>query len=60
VDTTNSARSRLRTDSEAYEDALDTLRFYAAKRVEWRPVIRAIEAYVCSLEATAGRHEPGL
>lgn len=59
MDTTNSAPSPLRADSEAYEDALDTLTFFAHTRPEWKPVLRAIRSYVSSLEATAGLHEPG-
>ena len=57
---TNSARSRLKVDAEAYEDALDTLTFYTNTRPEWKPVLRAIRSYVSTLESTVGLHEPGL
>lgn len=60
MDTANSANSRLKTDAEAYEDALDAIRLYGVRRPEWRNVARAIETYVSSLEATAGLHEPGV
>lgn len=59
MDTTNYARSPLKADSEAYEDALDTLQFFAATHQEWKPVLRAIRSYVSKLEDTVGRHEPG-
>lgn len=57
---TGSARSHLKVDAEAYEDALDTLTFFASARPEWRPILRAIRSYVAALEATVGLHEPGL
>lgn len=59
MDTTSSAHFRLKADSEAYEDAMDAIRLFAASRPEWRPVLQAIECYVISLEETAGLHEPG-
>jgi len=59
VDTTNSVRSRLKVDSEAYEDSIDTLTFFANTRSEWKPVLKAIRSYVATLEATVGLHEPG-
>lgn len=59
MDTTNFAHYRLKADSEAYEDALDAIRLFAANRPEWRPVLRAIECYVISLEQNVGLHEPG-
>jgi hypothetical protein len=49
-----------KTDSEAYEDALDAIRLYAAKHPEWRTVLKSIQSYVGALEASAGLHEPGL
>lgn len=57
--TTNFAPFRLKADSEAYEDALDTIRLYAARHPEWQSVLRAIQSYVVALENTAGLHEPG-
>lgn len=44
---------------EAYEDALDSIRFYATRHPEWTQILRAIEQYVSSLEETVGLHEPG-
>ena len=55
----NFASCRLREDSEAYEDALDSLRVYACRHPEWTPVWKAIHRYVTSLEANTGLHEPG-
>jgi hypothetical protein len=59
VDTTSSAKSLLKTDSEAYEDALDSIRLFCAHHPEWRQVLKAIETYVASLEESVGKHEPG-
>lgn len=58
-DTANYARFPLKADSEAYEDALDSIRLVAARHPEWVPVLRAIQSYVSALEETAGLHEPG-
>jgi hypothetical protein len=60
VDTTTCAPYCLKASSEAYEDALDAIRFYAAKHPEWRTVLGSIQSYVSDLEASAGLHEPGL
>jgi hypothetical protein len=59
VDTQHSSRYCLKASSEAYEDALDSIRFYAAKHPEWRAILAAIQSYVATLEASAGLHEPG-
>jgi hypothetical protein len=59
VDTTSSVKSRLKADSEAYEDALDSIRFFCAHHPEWRQVLQSIETYVTSLESSVGKHEPG-
>lgn len=59
MDTHNSA-ILLKASSEAYEDAIDAIRFYACKHPEWSVILKSIQAYVASLEANAGRHEPGL
>jgi hypothetical protein len=56
---TNFVNSRLKADSEAYEDALDSIRLVAARHKEWVPVLKAIQSYVLTLEKTAGLHEPG-
>lgn len=55
----NSARSRLKLDSEAYDDAIDALRLFSARHPEWRHPLHVIEAYVADLEGTIVRHEPG-
>jgi hypothetical protein len=60
VVTPNSASYCFKTEADAYEDALDTIRFYAAKHPEWKQILGAIEKYVFSLEKTAGLHEPGV
>jgi hypothetical protein len=60
VATTTCVRYCSKTDSEAYEDALDAIRLYAAKHPEWRTVLKSIQSYVGALEASAGLHEPGL
>lgn len=57
---TNSASSHLKTDAEAYEDAMDAIRLYGVRRPEWRNVLHAIETYVSGLESSAGLHEPGV
>lgn len=59
ADTINSVNCHLKADSEAYEDALDSIRLVAARHPEWVPVLRAIQSYVAALEETAGLHEPG-
>lgn len=59
MDTINSVHCHLKADSEAYEDALDAIRLFAAARPEWVPVLRAIECYVIGLEQSVGLHEPG-
>ena len=59
MDTTNSAKFLLKTDSEAYEDALDSIRLFCAHHPEWKQVLAAIETYVASLEESVGKHEPG-
>lgn len=59
MDTTNFAPFRLKADSEAYEDALDSIRLMAAHHPEWRAVLRAIQCYVVALEESVGLHEPG-
>lgn len=56
---TNSANFPLKTDAEAYEDALDAIRLYSVRRPEWRNVLKAIESYVSSLKENTGLHEPG-
>lgn len=56
---TNSVRSRLKLDSEAYDDAIDALRLFSSLHPEWRHPVRVIEAYVADLEGVAFRHEPG-
>ena len=60
MDTKSSVNYRLKASPERYEDALDAISFYAAKHPEWRAIKTAIEDYVKALEATAGRHEPGV
>lgn len=60
MDTTSCAQQATKPTSEAYEDALDSIRLYAASHPEWRRILAAIEGYVEALEETAGRHEPGL
>lgn len=55
----NLTRPQLEVDSEAYEDAIATLQFYASIKPEWRPTLRSILAYVSALESTVGLHEPG-
>lgn len=59
MDTRNSA-TLLKANSEAYEDAIDAIRFYACKHPEWSVILKSIQNYVSSLEASAGMHEPGL
>jgi hypothetical protein len=49
----------LKTDSEAYEDALDSIRLFCVYHPEWRQVLKAIETYVANLEGSVGKHEPG-
>jgi hypothetical protein len=56
---TNSANCRLKTDSEAYEDALDSIRLFCVHHPEWKQVLQVIETYVASLESSVGKHEPG-
>jgi len=60
VDTTTCAPYCLKASSEAYEDALDAIRFYAAKHPEWNTILKSIQSYVGALQANAGLHEPGL
>ena len=57
---TNLTRPQLEVDSEAYEDAITKLEFYASIKPEWRSTLRAIRSYVSTLESTVGLHEPGL
>lgn len=59
MDTISSAKPRSKTDSEAYEDALDSIRLFSARHPEWRQILRAIENYVTVLERDVGKHEPG-
>ena len=59
MDTTNSAKFLLKTDSEACEDALDSIRLFCVYHPEWRQVLKAIETYVANLEGSVGKHEPG-
>lgn len=59
MDTRRSAGYYLKASSEAYEDALDSIRFYATRHPEWRIILRSIESYVATLEMEANLHEPG-
>lgn len=59
MDTTNSANLCSKTDSEAYEDAMDSIRLFCEFHPSWKRVLKAIETYVSSLEEGVGRHEPG-
>lgn len=52
-------RSALKTSSERYEDALDSIRMYSILHPEWRLVLKHIEEYVMALEGNVGLHEPG-
>ena len=56
----NSASFRSKMTCEAYEDALDSIRFYASKHPEWRQILVAIQDYVSCLESETGLHEPGV
>lgn len=55
---TNSVLSRLKSDSEAYDEAIDALRLFSAIHPEWKHPVRVIEAYVADLEGVIGLHEP--
>lgn len=59
MDTRRSADCYLKASSEAYEDALDSIRFYATRHPEWQVILRSIQAYVAALESEVGLHEPG-
>jgi len=60
VATHNSVNYCFKTAADGYEDAMDTIRFYATKHPEWKQILNSIESYVFSLEKTAGLHEPGV
>lgn len=57
---THNSATLLKANSEAYEDAIDAIRFYACKHPEWSVILKSIQNYVTSLESSVGRHEPGL
>lgn len=56
---TNSVDVRLAQASERYQDAVDTLRLYSARRPEWKHVLQSIEGYVDLLQRDLSLHEPG-
>jgi hypothetical protein len=55
----NSVDVRLAQASEAYQDAMDALRLYSARRPEWKHVLESIEGYVDLLQGDLSLHEPG-
>lgn len=59
MDTTSSVNCRTKAASEAYEDAIDSIRLYAVRHPEWRRILADIQSYVQTLEADVGLHEPG-
>lgn len=58
--TTSSAPLLSADLSEAYDDAMDSLRLYAGRHPSWGCIVRSIESYVSHLEAGQLRHEGGL